>query len=79
MARILAAYSDPIERAPVTLRRLIERDPRIVAFTIEPGGCFIYTDAEQWCHDEGNGTFRGDTVAAAIRFFKSEVRPAPKG
>ena len=72
--RTLASYSDSIESAPKRLRSLIEGDERIVAFTIEPDGCFIYTNSDEWCDDDGAGTFRGDTVTDAIRDYKSNVR-----
>ena len=74
--RRLAYYSDRLEKAPKMLRSMIERDERIVAYTIEPDGCFIYTVSAEWCDDDGSGTFRGDTVTEAIRKYKKLVRKA---
>lgn len=74
--RQLASYSDKLETAPKSLRKLIESDTRIVAFTIEPDGVFIYTNSNQWCDDHGAGTFREDGVRAAIKNYKDNVRPA---
>ena len=74
--RALHSYSDKLSSAPVTLRRLIEKDERIVAFTIEPDGVFIYTNSNEWCNDDGAGTFRADTVREAIADYKMNVRKA---
>lgn len=71
--RHTAKFSDRLEAAPKTLRALIEKDDRIVAFTIEPDGVFIYTDSSEWDDGEGCGTFRGDTVTAAIKRYKANV------
>jgi hypothetical protein len=73
--RSLDSYSDRIESAPKKLRALIEKDSRIVAFTVEADGVFIYTRSAEWCDDSGSGTFRGDTVSEAIRRFKDCVMP----
>lgn len=75
--RQLAPYSDSIDKAPATLRKLIESDARIVGFSIE-NDCgtlvVIYTDSRH--HDDGNGsgTFTGNGVRAAIRWYKENVR-----
>ena len=74
--RKLHSYSDSIEAAPKRLRSLIEKDERIVAYTIEPDGCFIYTNSDEWCDDAGAGTFRGDTVTEAIKEYKTYVQCA---
>lgn len=74
--RQLESYSDKLGRAPKTLRTLIEKDERIVGFTIEPDGCFIYTNSAEWCDDSGSGTFSGHNVTAAIRRYKENVRAA---
>ncbi len=71
--RTLESYSNSIESAPKRLRALIEADSRIVAFTIEPDGCFIYTNTAEWDDGNGSGTFREDTVTAAIKAYKSNV------
>lgn len=77
--RSLARYSDPIEAAKTkTLRRLIEQDERIVAFTVEPDGVFIYTNSDEWCDDAGAGTWREDTETAVVKSFLSTVRKAEK-
>lgn len=76
MSRVLEHYSDRLGSAPANLRRLVEKDLRIVAFSIEPDGCFIYTNSDQWCDGHGSGTFRGDTVTQAIRKFKKTVQEA---
>lgn len=73
--RIMDSYSDKIASAPKKLRALIEKDVRIVAFTIEEDGVFIYTRSNEWCDDSGSGTFRGETVSEAIRKFKDRVMP----
>lgn len=77
--RQLESYSDKIETAPKTLRRLIEKDTRIVAFTIEPDGCFIYTNTAEWDDGNGCGTFREDTVTAAIKSYKRDVTRNDEG
>lgn len=70
-------YSDGIERAKTkTLRALLLRDARIVGFTIEPDGVFIYTDTAHWCDDSGAGTFREDSETAAARYFLRNVQSA---
>lgn len=74
--RRLAPYSDQIEKAPARLRALINKDHRIVGYTIEPDGCFIYTNSGEWCDESGSGTFSGGSVSEAIRRFKRSVRPA---
>lgn len=67
-------YSDPLTAARTkTLRKLLYNDKRIIGFTIEPDGVFIYTDSSMWCDDAGSGTFRGDTEAQAARNFKAWV------
>lgn len=77
MTKQLASYSDPIERARTkTLRRLVERDPRVVGFTIEGDGVFIYTNSSEWCDDAGSGTFRGDSETDAVRRFRERVQRA---
>lgn len=58
------------------LQALIVKDARITGLSIEGDGVFIYTNSAEWCDDNGAGTFRGDSETAAIRRFKSRVRPA---
>lgn len=77
--RKLAPYSDCISRAPARLRRLIDSDPRIIGFSIEEDGVFIYTDSSKWDDGNGSGTFRGDTVAEAISRYKTNVQENPGG
>lgn len=75
------SYSDHIEAARTkTLRRLLETDMRIVGFTIEPDGVFIYTNSAEWCEamNPGCGTWRADTETAAVRDFLSSVTDARK-
>lgn len=74
MVRVLAKYSGRLEDAPKALRALILRDERIVGYTIEPDGCFIYTDSREWCDDAGAGTFSGRTVGEAMRRYRECVR-----
>ena len=74
--RQLASYSDKLERAPKRLRALIEKDSRIIGYTIEPDGCFIYTNSSEWCDDAGSGTFRGDNVTECIRWYKETIQKA---
>jgi len=74
--RALASYSAPLESAPARLRALIESDPRIIGFTVERDGVFIYTNSAEWCDDAGAGTFRGDNATQAIRLYRETVRRA---
>ncbi|QBP06439.1 hypothetical protein CPT_Mendera_284 [Stenotrophomonas phage Mendera] len=78
--RRLESYSDPIETAGKRLRALIESDERIVAFAKEPDGVFIYTNSSEWvCDGTLSGTFRGDNVTDAIRWYKQNVVARPPG
>lgn len=77
--RQLASYSDAIEKAPARLRALIEKDARIVGFTVEPDGVFIYTNSAEWDNGNGAGTFRGDTAAEAMRRYKQDVTRNDEG
>lgn len=70
---MLAVYSDRIETAPKSLQKLLEKDSRIVGFTIEADGVFIYTNSALWHDGNGAGTFRGDTVTCAIKRYKDNV------
>lgn len=77
MTKQLADYSDPVSKIKTkTLRQLVENDPRVIGFTIEDDGVFIYTDSDQWCDDAGAGTFRGDSETAAVRDFRERVQRA---
>ena len=58
------------------LQKLVESDPRVTGYSIEPDGVFIYTDSSKWCDDHGSGTFTGETESEAIQRFKDQVRPA---
>lgn len=79
MTRQLATYSDRLETAPKTLQKLIREDLRIVGFSIEEDGCFIYTDSSEWCerYTGDCGTFRENSVTAAIRAYKDGVSAQP--
>jgi hypothetical protein len=68
------SYSDHIEAARTkTLRKLLETDARIVGFTIEDDGVFIYTNSDEWCSSGGGGTWRADTETGAVRDFLGDV------
>lgn len=73
--RTLATYNDALATAPRMRRRAIDCDSRIIAFTVEPDGVFLYADSAHWC-DAGLGTFRGATAREAVARFKREVRRA---
>lgn len=77
--RELKGYSDKLSRAPVRLRKLIESDPRIVGFSIEEDGVFIYTESAKWDDGSGSGTFRGDNATEAIRYYRENVQENPGG
>lgn len=77
MTRTLDSYSDPLSRIRTkTMRALVESDARIVAFTIEHVGVFIYTNSDEWCDDHGSGTFRGDSETAAVQRYRERVQRA---
>lgn len=68
------SYSDPMSAAKTkTLRKLLETDDRIVGFTKEPDGTFIYTNSREWDDGNGAGTFREDTETAAVKKYKERV------
>lgn len=72
--RMLASYSSPMSAIRTkALRRLVESDHRIEAFTIEDDGVFIYTNTAEWDDGNGAGTFRGDSETAAVRYFLRTV------
>lgn len=74
----LASYSDPISKIKTAaLRNLIQKDKRIVAFSIEgDDGVFIYTNSNEWCDDSGSGTFHGSSEGAAVKNFLRNVQKA---
>lgn len=49
---------------------------RVVGYSIEEDGVFIYTNSSEWCDDSGAGTFREDSETAAIRKFYQRVQKA---
>ena len=77
--RTLESYSDALGTAPKTLRSLIEKDSRIVAFTIEQRKVFIYTKTADWDNGNGSGTFSGDTVREAIKLYRETVTKNTEG
>lgn len=78
--RQLASYSDPMSAIKTkALRNLVEKDERIVAFTSEQDGVFIYTNTAEWDDGNGAGTFRGDTETGAVKRYKDNVTKNTEG
>lgn len=80
MARTFSSsYSSPLAEVKTkALRTLLEKDDRIIGFSIEKdeGRVFIYTDSSKWCDGAGSGTFSGSSETQAVRCFKAEVQSA---
>ncbi len=78
MTRKLPSGSEDLARTPKALANLVKSDMRITGFTIDDAGFWIYTDSAKW-QERMNptcGTFREDTVSAAIRDYKGSVERA---
>lgn len=74
----LEPWSDPLESASNALRKLIDKDDRVIAFSQSSEGVFIYTNPNMWVRDGTlKGTFRGCNVVEAIRNFQSDVVERP--
>ena len=77
--RKLESYSDPYHTLSGRLKKLVDSDPRVIAISVEEDGVFIYTETSKWDDGNGSGTFRGDNISEAIRWYKANVQENPGG